>query len=87
MGKGRGSASGGWADPLPPTWVTTGYGEQADGTHPTGMHSCLSLNSMDPFGQNSTSECLPISLSTSLPTAFSVNLPQPDYLDSCTTIV
>ena len=36
-----GSASrGGWADPPPPPQSTTGYGQQAGGTHPTGMHSC-----------------------------------------------
>ena len=29
---------GGWADPLPDT---TGYGQQAGGKHPTGMHYCL----------------------------------------------
>ena len=27
---------GGWADP---PWDITGYGQQAGGTHPTGMHS------------------------------------------------
>ena len=34
-----------WADtpPPPPQPDTTGYGQQADGTHPTGMHSCLIL--------------------------------------------
>ena len=34
---------GGWtALPHPRyTWNTTGYGKQAGGTHPTGMHSCL----------------------------------------------
>ena len=26
----------------PPELNTTGYGQQAGGTHPTGMHSCLS---------------------------------------------
>ena len=30
-----------WAD-IPPN--TTGYGQQAGGTHPTGMHSCLVNN-------------------------------------------
>ena len=32
-------------DRSPPkdTWDTTGYSQQASGTHPTGMHSCLSL--------------------------------------------
>ena len=36
--KGAGSAT-----PLPPdTWNTTGYGHQAGGTYPTGMHSCFS---------------------------------------------
>ena len=29
---------GGWADPPPPS--TTGYGQQAGGTRPTGMHTC-----------------------------------------------
>ena len=29
-----------WADPPA---STTGYSQQADGTHPTGMHSCLNL--------------------------------------------
>ena len=28
-----------WADPLH-TWDTTGYGQQAGGTHPPGMHTC-----------------------------------------------
>ena len=32
---------GGWADPLRDTWDTTRYGQQAGGTHPTGMHSYL----------------------------------------------
>ena len=38
----RGSASGGCGLGTPPkdTWDTTGYGQQVDGTHPTGMHSC-----------------------------------------------
>ena len=35
-----GSISRGDVGP-PDTWDTTGYGEQADGTHPTGMHSCV----------------------------------------------
>ena len=31
---------GGWADPPPQyTWDTTGYGQEASGTHPTGMLS------------------------------------------------
>ena len=31
----------GWADPTPPPPSdTTGYGQRAGGTHPTGMHSC-----------------------------------------------
>ena len=30
----------GWADPRD-TWDTTGYGQQAGGTHPTGIYSCL----------------------------------------------
>ena len=38
---GGGCIQGGWADPLPrDTWGTTGYGQQAGGMHPTGMHSC-----------------------------------------------
>ena len=33
---------GGGQTPLPrDTWDTTGYGQQAGGTHPTGMHSLL----------------------------------------------
>ena len=36
--RGRGSASGVLGRPLPPS--TTEYGQQADGMHPTGMHSC-----------------------------------------------
>ena len=32
---------GGWADPPRHTWDITGYGQQAGGTHPTGMLSCL----------------------------------------------
>ena len=36
-----GSASrGGWAEP--PLDDTTGYGQRAGSTHPTGMHSCSS---------------------------------------------
>ena len=31
---------GGWADPLSDTM---GCGQQAGGTHPTGMHSCLTI--------------------------------------------
>ena len=38
---GRGSASR-WLDRYPPD--TTGYRQQLGSTHPTGMHSCLSLN-------------------------------------------
>ena len=38
----RGYASMGWAYPSWDTWDTTGYGQQAGGTHPTEMHSCLS---------------------------------------------
>ena len=34
-----GSASGGWVDPLSDT---TGYGQRAGGTHPTGIHSYFS---------------------------------------------
>ena len=33
---------GGWADP--PPLDTTGYGQRAGGTHPTGMHSCWANN-------------------------------------------
>ena len=36
--------SGGVLQTPPPiygTWDTTGYGQRAGGTHPTGMHSCL----------------------------------------------
>ena len=37
-----GSASRGWADPPSrDTWDTTGYGQQAGGTHPTEVLSCL----------------------------------------------
>ena len=33
---------GGGETPSPrDTWDTMGYGKQAGGTHPTGMHSCL----------------------------------------------
>ena len=33
---------GGTWNPNPPgTWDATGYGQQAGGTHPTGMPSCL----------------------------------------------
>ena len=36
-----GSASrGGWTDSPQNTWDTTGYGQQAGGTHPAGMLSC-----------------------------------------------
>ena len=31
-----------WQRPRRDTWDTTGYGQQARGTHPTGMHSCNS---------------------------------------------
>ena len=31
---------GGWIDPPRDTWDTTGYGQQAGGTHRTEMHSC-----------------------------------------------
>ena len=48
----RGSTSRGvlhpggrWTDPPPDIWDTTGFGQQADGTHPTGMHSCCNLSS------------------------------------------
>ena len=36
--------------PWPPdTWDTTGYGQRAGGTHPTGMHSCaFYLNGLKP---------------------------------------
>ena len=27
------------------TWDTTGYGQQAGGMHPTGMHSCFNIKS------------------------------------------
>ena len=38
----RGSASGGGQGPDPTdTWDTTGYRQQAESMHPTGMHSCL----------------------------------------------
>ena len=38
----KGSASGerAWADPPPPS-DTMGYGQRAGGSHPNGMHSCL----------------------------------------------
>ena len=37
-----GLPTGVWADPpLRDTWDTTGYGQQAGGTHPTGMYSCF----------------------------------------------
>ena len=29
-----------WADTSPPVQCMVGYGQQAGGTHPTGMHSC-----------------------------------------------
>ena len=35
---GAASNGEGGADPRD-TWDTTGYGQQAGGTHPTGMHS------------------------------------------------
>ena len=43
---GRVSASRwGWAEPPPPdTWDTTGYGQQAGSTHPTGMLSGIRYN-------------------------------------------
>ena len=31
----------GGADPPSPPWDSMGYGQQAGGTHPTGMHSCF----------------------------------------------
>ena len=36
----RGGGGGGWQTPLSDT---TGYGQQAGGTHPTGMHSCSDM--------------------------------------------
>ena len=33
--------------PLPPPSDTTGYGQQAGGTHPTGMHSCFIIRSLN----------------------------------------
>ena len=36
--RGRGGYS-----PLQDTWDITGYGQQAGGTHPTGMLSCLKI--------------------------------------------
>ena len=30
--------------PARDTWDTTGYGQQAGSTHPTGMHSCFSAD-------------------------------------------
>ena len=35
---------GGGQTPPPHTWDTTGYRQQAGGTHPTGMHSCSVIN-------------------------------------------
>ena len=35
----RGSASRGVGRPPRDIWDTMGYGQQAGGTHPTGMHS------------------------------------------------
>ena len=35
------------ADTPPPPTDTTGYGQQAGGTHPTGMHSCFQKNSIN----------------------------------------
>ena len=39
------SAYGGgdWADPPRDIWDTMGYGQQAGGTHPTGMLSCTNF--------------------------------------------
>ena len=44
LGRPPGPAYRGRGNPAPPeTWDTTGYGQQAGGTHPTGMHSRLSI--------------------------------------------
>ena len=49
-----GSASReGWADPPPrDTWDTMGYGLQPGGTHPTEMHSCKNMLSLQNFVHN-----------------------------------
>ena len=40
----------GGADPLPrDTWDTVGYGQQAGGTHPTEMHSCMLVIQLEHF--------------------------------------
>ena len=44
VGLHGGLRPGGWANPLPrDTWDTTGYGQQAGGTHPTGINSCCRI--------------------------------------------
>ena len=40
----EGFAYTGGRPPPRDTWNTTGYGQQAGSTHPTGMHSCLQLS-------------------------------------------
>ena len=40
----RGVCLHGRQTPPRDTWNTTGYGQQAGSTHPTGMHSCLQLS-------------------------------------------
>ena len=40
----RGVCIGGGVAQTPPPSDTTGYSQQAGGTHPTGIHSCWKLN-------------------------------------------
>ena len=35
-----------WADTNPPVQCMLGYGQQAGGMHPTGMHSCFGILSL-----------------------------------------
>ena len=42
LGGGSTSGGGGEVGHTPPS-DTTGYGQRAGGTHPTGMHSCLKI--------------------------------------------
>ena len=42
----RGGFASGGTGKTPPPSDTTRYGQRADGTHPTGMHSCLKQYSL-----------------------------------------
>ena len=41
-----------WADTPPDVQCMLGYGQQAGGTHPTGMHSCIEILSLPRTGKD-----------------------------------